>query len=710
MTPARLRTWVVATLVLLAWARAAGAQAPALVTLPVAGEPVTVLADRLEHLGREDRLIAVGNVEIVRGAARLSADRVEIDRRTGDAVAVGNVVFFDGDNRLTGERLEYNLRTGTGVVHQADARAAPYYRLRGERMERLGDNVYRVHRGAFTTCEDEPPTWSFRFRSATADLEDFVWGTGASFWVKRIPLLPFFPVFGAPIRRERQTGFLFPKVGTSSRRGIGGELPFYWAISDSQDLTIAPLGFAKLGTGVSGEYRYVLSSAQRGSMRGFVLHESEVGGANRSLGSVRHDWLAGPGLRLKADVNLVSDDFVLRDYGDQLKQRSAQRVESNVFVTRTWDAWNLVGRLFAYQDLTTTHPVELHRLPDLSLLGTRQPVPGLPGFLWEADVSFVNFVREAGSSGMRFDLHPRLSRPISPGGLFTITPFVGGRVTAYDKTVTGFRAARGGGVDVEITEDSPRVRRLVEAGTDIELTATRRYAAGGWGGLETILHSVEPRVTYTWLVGENQSRLPLWTEAVDRISDRNRLEYSLINRIRGRTVAPPGTEAVVLELVRLTVAHAYDLRRDRTGDVTADLILQPTEHLRFRGDVGYAPGAGDFQFANTDVSVVFARVAASVGTRYNAVGRISFLQGAVAADLSRHVTARASSDVDLRTGTFVEQRLAVDLRFQCWGATIEYVGRRHGGDEVRFAVNLLGVGGPVRTAIGLGALDPRGQK
>src|SRR5262245_18577661 len=105
-------------------------------------------------------------------------------------------------------------------------------------MERLADEVYRVRRGAFTTCEHDPPSWSVRFNEATADLEDYVWGTGASFWVKDLPLIPFFPFFAAAIRRERQTGFLFPVLGSSSRRGAYAEMPFFWVINESHDLTV----------------------------------------------------------------------------------------------------------------------------------------------------------------------------------------------------------------------------------------------------------------------------------------------------------------------------------------------------------------------------------------------------------------------------------------------------------------------------------------
>src|SRR3989440_5138799 len=241
---------------------------PSPVTVPTVGGAVTALADRLEDLGRDNVVVATGNVEVTRGRARLNADRVEINRETGDAVATGRVVFYDGEDRLTGDRIDYNIKTGTGVVHHGRATTAPYYRLGGERMERLGDNVYRVRRGFFTPWEDDPPAWSSHFDEATADLEDYLWGTGASFWVKDIPLIPFFPFFAAAIRRERQTGFLFPVLGTSSRRGFYAEIPFFWAIDESQDLTVSFNAYELKGFGGSALYRYRLSEESGGSMSG----------------------------------------------------------------------------------------------------------------------------------------------------------------------------------------------------------------------------------------------------------------------------------------------------------------------------------------------------------------------------------------------------------------------------------------------------------
>jgi LPS-assembly protein len=689
----------------LAAAAPASAQAPQVpVTVGTAGGDVTIVADQLEQVGPDNLLVATGNVELTKGAARLMADRVELNRATGDAVAQGRVVFYDGDDQLTGQRVEYNVKTGAGVVYQAQARAAPYYRLGGEKMERLGESVYRVSKGVFTTCEADPPDWSVKFGSGTADLNEFLYGTDASFWVRNVPLIPFVPFFAAAIRRERQTGFLFPKFGYSTRKGAYAEFPFFWAIDDSQDLLFSPLGYTELGAGFNAMYRYILPDNQRGRFGGFFMQESGKHDASRFVGTTRQDWVLGPRTWLKVDATGVSDDNVLRDYGDDLYQRSSQRVESNIFVTRSWDTWNLVGDLFFYQDLTTRRPVELQRLPDIRLVGTPQPLHDVPGMLWQFEGSAVRFVRDVGSDGGRVDVHPRVSRPIALDVL-TLTPFVGGRLTGYDRTVTGLRASRGVSGLVEVTNDDSRLRRLFEAGADLETKVSRVFQTGGAWNIDAMLHTIEPRVTYAWTTGKGQDRLPQWTQSLDSIPDANRLEYSLTNRIRGRTVALADAEPVRWELFRLTLGHAYDLREDRWGDAFATLIVAPTPRVHFRSDLTYDPRADSFPSVTADLTTDIPRGSLSLGLRYSDPADITFLQGGFTVNPLAWLTTRGSINWDLYSGTFAENRVAMELHWQCWALAIEFVNRAGRDDEVRFTLNLLGVGGPISTRVGLGAIE-----
>lgn len=717
--------------------RPAGAQPTATNGTPVAvSDEVTVLADRLEEVG--DVLIATGNAELTRRTSRLLADRVELDRQTGDAVATGNAILYDGDDRITAPRIDYNVRTGTGVVYDGEAHAAPYYRVLGERMERLDESRYVVSRGVFTTCEDDPPAWSFHFGNADVDLEDWLWGRNASFWVAGVPVIPFIPYFAAAIRRDRQSGFLFPKFGNSSSKGYYAEVPYYWAISDSQDLTVAPLGFSKRGVGATAEYRYILSALNRGRMSGFLLWEglrdSEPAGVHdhiRGWGSIRHTWSIDPDLRVIVDLNGVTDDLVLKEYGDRLGDRHAQRVDSNLAITRNWTAWSLMANAYSYQDLTTRQPVELRRLPELRFDGMPQPVPGVPGVLFEMQSSAVNFVRDLGADGQRLDLHPRVSLPIPIYGTVAVTPFVGGRLTAYDRTVTGTRVVNS--IEVETTNDDSKLRRLIEAGVDVDARASRAYDVKTFG-VDSVMHVIEPKINYTWIAGSDlfrytdagflrPNRLPQYQGGVpgiisppvnpaaydnaliDSIPQASRFTYSLTNRLLAKTTTADGVETLRWEAARFVLEHSYELDNPKRplGDLFAQLILSPNEVLSFRTEATYSPYDG-FQTGIADVALTMTGGRVALGTRFNEPNDVQFLQGSGQVEVTRFAALHGSTNWDIGSNTLVEGRIGLDLKWQCWAFTIEYVSRRGDEDEFRFALNLLGVGSPLTTSFGMGAL------
>jgi LPS-assembly protein len=665
---------------------------------------VEIIADRLEE--REGVLYATGNVEITHGQVRLKADRVEFNRQAGDAVATGQVELYDGENRLTGRRIDYNVKTGTGVVQRGEAFSAPYYRLSADRLERVGENTYRLYGGLFTTCEDDPPTWSFRAESATADLQDWVVGRGGSFWIKNFPLIPFIPIFGAPLRRERQTGFLFPTVGSSSDLGFYAQIPFFWAISDSQDLTVSADFYSERGPGTNAEYRYVLSEAARGVAKGLLVQEVMRTNETRWYLSLRHDWAIDPTLIFRADINAVEDDRVFKEYADRLAQRSVDRAESNVFVAKRWEHWNAVANVLWYQDLTTSRAVELQRVPDVRVRAIPTPIPGLPRFLYEVESSFTTFIRDLGSDGLRMDLHPRILYPVSLHGYLTVTPFVGGRATIYSVRAIGERVLSDG-TRVELTEEDPQVRAIAELGTAVETRASRIYSLGGRWNVDRVLHAIEPRVSFLSAIANNASGTPHWDQ-IDEEGDQTRLTYSLTNRLHAKTISGAGTVAQRWEVVRLTLGQFYDFEEaqpldDATGQVAelsrrgfgplfADLILAPTSRFQFRGNIQYDVRGQGVQVANVDGSVVLPNVVASLGARLNDPSRIEFYQAQATARLSDRLLFRGVSHFDARRGVVVESRLGAEVRFQCWSVALTYVNQTESDHGFRVSVGLLGIG------------------
>ncbi len=691
------------------------------VTVGSGSEEATVLADQIQQVGgTSDLLIAIGNVEIVRGQSRLLADRVELNRDTGQAIAQGRAVFYDGPDRLVGERIDYNLKSGTGVVYDASAFSAPYYRLSAERMDRIGDQVYEVRRGVFTTCDGDDPAWAFHFNSGTADLDDIVYGRDASFWIKSVPVLPWVPFFAAALRRERQSGFLFPEFGQSSRKGFFAKVPYFWAISDSQDLTLSLEGYTRRGIGLEGDYRYILSKDHRGELAAFGINEGLRGAStvpeNRGWASLRHQWQINPRLAFRANSNVTSDDLIFRDYSNRLADRANQRAETNVSVSQTWDAWSLFGNVKWYQDLSTPRPIELQRVPEIHLFGIRQRVPGVRWLEYETTAGFVNFIREIGPGGTRVDFHPRLFAPVPVGGFLTVTPFLGGRLTYYDQRVTGIRVERDGGLPVEESVHDSRLRRQVEFGVEAESRVTRVYTTNSSSGIAAFQHVIEPRVKVIQIRGLDQKDYPNYEPGlstatgidpgyerrtgVDRIGKANEMTYYLTNALNAKTVAGPGQEPVRWELARFTLSQTYkfDGGSESLRDVYGDLYVQPNQRIRFHADARYNVHDLGLREANADIGLVYPRFAVAVGPRFHEQDRVRYLRAEAVVQLTSNVEARGAASWDVLRGVGIENRIGIDWRFNCWAIMFEYINRHNDDNEFRFSVNLLGIG---RT-IGLG--------
>jgi LPS-assembly protein len=700
------RCLAAATLALLAGAAAAWAQPKAPLTIRAGGQEATILADEIRQIGgANELLVAEGNVEITQGESRLLADRVELNRDTGDAVAQGRVVFFDGQDRLVGERIDYNLKTGTGVVYNATTFSAPYYHLSAQRMDRVGPGLYNVYRGVFTTCEGDEPAWAFKMGTGTVALDDVAYGQNASFWLlDKVPLVPWIPFFAASIRRERQSGFLYPEFGDSSKKGFFTKIPYYWAINDSQDLTVALDTYSRRGIGVEGEYRYILSREARGTFSGFFIREFLRADQdrvrldlpeNRGFFSFKHDWQIAPRLAFRVDANATTDDLVFREYGDLLRERSRQRAETNVFLSQNWDTWSLVGNVLWYQDLTVPVAIELQRVPEIKLEGFRQPLPGLPFLQYETQASFTDFIREVGSGGVRADFHPRVFLPVPVAGLFTVTPFGGGRTTFYDRRAVGLSVTRGVTVEDTISED--RVRLQVEGGIEAETRAARVFDLGGAGGIAALQHVIEPRVTLLEIRGINQKALPQYDRDIDKIGRVNQITYSITNRINAKTVAGPDGQPVRWEMVRLDLTQNFNIRKAISQsqpfeDMRADLTVQPSAYLRFRADATYNMYGIGFRSANTDLTAMYRDVAVTFGSRYDDIAGSNFLVGQVSAKLRSDLDAHVRVNYDVRDGSSVENRIGFDWRFQCFAISAEYVNRRKNENEFRFSISLLGVG------------------
>jgi hypothetical protein len=190
---------------------------------------------------------------------------------------------------------------------------------------------------------------------------------------------------------------------------------------------------------------------------------------------------------------------------------------------------------------------------------------------------------------------------------------------------------------------------------------------------------------------------------VDEVGDRTRLTYSLTNRLLAKTLGGEDGGAVRWEMVRFALSQFYDFDSPGRGlgPVTADLIFQPGRVFQFRGDIEQDVRGQGTRRASADAALSLRDLTATAGMQYNDQARVEFIRAQLTARVSRYLTVRGGSNWDVRENAFVENRVGVDLHWQCWAFSLTYIARNKDDNEVRVSLNLLGLGAVgTRTDIG----------
>ncbi|TKS58201.1 MAG: hypothetical protein EWM72_03143 [Nitrospira sp.] len=536
--------------------------------------PLDVTATRIDYRKDQDVYEADGSVVIQQGAIRLTADHVTIQVLPGILTATGHVHLTDPQSDVTAERLELNVNTEAGVMtHGRLYLPARNSLVSGRLMQRFSEYHYRVKEGSFTNCdaqEGEVPAWRIRFDDLDLTVGDTLAFKGAWFCVNDVPTIPL-PTMTYPLAK-RQTGFLIPFVGYDNRFGLHAQGSFYWAINPSQDLTVSPKYYSKLGYGSDFEYRYVLDRQSRGQWSLRYLQQTElpdVAGVTdtgedakkgRALITGSHTQQITDALLLRANANVVTDPNYLQQLSNSGALRALPSNESNLLATQRLPYGNLylLGRYLqplqaGGKDTFQRLPETGYNLPNVSLFNS--PI------LFGVEGNYVNFYREEGFTLNRVDVVPGIATDvIDLGHVVGIRPQAKFREAYYTRGVQSNEAQH---------------RETFWVGADATSKLTRRFGLDNGGSL---LHTIEPSVMYEYVPGTDQSQLPQ-IDQVDDLPKKNLLTYTLRSRLLEQ-----GKDRV-LNWLDLTLAQSYHVgdvqtrARDFTPGVNPPLgsITQPLQ-------------------------------------------------------------------------------------------------------------------------------------
>lgn len=599
---------------------------------------IKLKADQLSSSGGGNQIEATGNVEVNRQEMTIKANELRMDRLTQDVEAKGRVVLDAPEWKIkSADALRMNMTKETGELHNADIFLdQAHLSMSGRRLEKFGGQTYHIDDGFFTTClcESGAPSWKFSAEQIDLTLE----GTGTIkngyFYILDVPVM-YIPYGFFPLRTERQSGFLFPKIGNSTKDGFRLNLPYFWAISKSTDATLAFDLQTRTRYGFLGEFRTLFDRSSDFKLHAAYFNESLRQNEQRAvvdrtiadqhiprdrwslLGTHRYatatDWLTF------SDFAVYRDDLFTRELVERFELppgqdgniRRSRYSESRMGLFKNWGDSFFKSELNFYQDFIQDDRTVYMRTPQIGFWG-RRLFSGLPLELrWSADG--VNYLRRERGDGVRFDFRPEVVLPFQLAsvahGFLSVAP----RQTVYHLYTT------------PVNSSAHNVsRELVEVRANLNTALSRVFNLDTLG-LTHVKHVLEPELSYLFVPGTNQRKIPIMDE-VDRVNRRNVLTFGINNRLWGKSLSPlldpsldrdteylsPAVTGEVRDMASFRMAISYDIDKERKGgdslsDLDLGLRFTPTTYLSFNLDGGLNPGPWHFSQARVTASITDPR-------------------------------------------------------------------------------------------------------
>jgi len=501
-------------------------------------EATDISAQQVKNINKSISIFS-GDVLIEQHQLRLKADEVSHNQQT-QRLELNNNIHIDTQNMAMNARSGWmNLQTKEGEFIDSQyylpdtglSGKTPLFSISADKKTRLLDTQ-------FSTCPPSKLDWHLNTSSLELDQTN---ATGTAkhtvFWVGGVPIF-YFPWIQFPLDDQRRSGFLVPRIGSSSSSGYELSAPWYWNIAANHDALITPSVLTKRGSMLTTEYRY-LTRSSTGNLDFEYLNNDKLYNDRRYLLHFTNQTKISSNLNLNLLANEASDADYLSDLGSNINVANITHLEKNAKLSYVNGPWNAGLNAQTFQTIDPTIALEnrpYNRLPQITLKAKDELLEMDNSYLLGSiNSEWVEFKHDSVNKeqGSRFHIYPKLSLPFE-GNAWFIKPGGGYSFTQYNTT-------NANGDDANLDARGLSILSL-DSGMFFERDINNN----------AFLQTLEPRLYYLNIPYEDQSQLPVFDTAaqdftfaslfretrfngIDRIGDANQLTVALSSRILNKS-------------------------------------------------------------------------------------------------------------------------------------------------------------------------------
>jgi LPS-assembly protein len=656
-------------------------------------------AGRVEaQMGAQPSASLSGGILLRRADKLAGADSARYDPETMSLYLTGAVRYEDPGTQIRSDSAEFEYESGRIGFSGAEFwMGSNNSRGAADLLQISQDGLLQLDNVSYTTCPPGSNDWLIQAKDIDLDSRSGI-GTarGVKLRFQGIPIL-YAPYLSFPISDARKSGMLTPEIGSTSRGGNELVIPLYWNIAPNFDATFTPRVLTDRGVQMQGQFRY-LTRSHNGVVDAEYLNDDNLTGESRSYVGVDHTSLLWNRWRGKLVFREVSDNQYFEDLGGSLSTSTITHLNRTMRFDFHTDGLSLFGQFQDYQtidDAIVPEDEPYRRLPQVLARGSW---PDLwLGATINLNGEIVNFDRDVGVTGWRFNLAPGLELPLTRPGLF-FTPAIAVDYTSYDlsNTEPGQR-------------DNPE-RVLPIASVDTGIVLERLINNSSRKRVQTI----EPRLLYVHVPFEDQSDLPVFDTitpdlnliqlfrknrflGVDRIADTDQLSVGITSRVLDVATGEELMSGTIGQIryfntsnVSLPPASTFT---DESSDYIAELHFLLLKNVNF--DLGHQWGtSGDRGTTQSQARLQYRPATNRIINLAYRFRRDSLEQGDVSWSwpLSRKWNFVGRYNYSFRDEKALEEFYGLEYESCCWGlrmVTRRYISTRDGTRDTTYGLQLV---------------------
>jgi len=544
---------------------------------------VTIDAGGVTYDRPRDLVQLRGDVRVTRGVQRILTEALDWERAQAAWRTQGATLLDYPGLRVVGRDAELHSADGAGRIAAAHYRFSGTLNARGfaGQAQVLDPRTLRLDEIDYTACPPGDQAWSLQARQLELRQDT---GRGVARHARlRLFDVPVFytPYLSFPLDDRRQSGFLWPSIGSSEENGLELSLPYYFNLAPNLDATLTTRYMSARGTLLSGEARY-LTPVDRGTLHAEFIPRDERYEDGTQVRGALHAQENGRFGRWGTllDYSWVSDERYLEDFGGSLQLSSTRRLPQRAALTYFGNHGWLLARAETFQTL------------DPTVTPAQRPYGRLPQLLWQTrdfalgqrgraslQVEYDYFNHNHIVHGQRLTAQPQLTWAVARRPYGQLLAGVGWWLTHY-------------ALEDPAPHQPPSSGQAIPTfKLDGNLVFERTLSWQGQPALQTL----EPRLFYLYTPYRDQDDLPVFDSSElnfgfsnlfrdnrftgrDRVGDANQITLGVTTRLLGSRTGTEWLRASVGQIryfaerrVRLDGPVADSDRSPLAGEVAARL-------------------------------------------------------------------------------------------------------------------------------------------